>query len=195
MILLAAACLVASCARSQRFTVNGTLKDAKIVESVDSVLFESELLTVPVKVGVTDGAFTFSSKVKKPVIAKMTTPGWNNRTARLMILEKGDISFRNGRAVGTPLNDAVDAFLLHLPEVVRQHTDGDAEDRVQAVQDAFASFVSDHKDDPCAVYAIMLASQRLQPDFVQKLISSASPVIQNDGEVVKVKNKMKFMRR
>ena len=42
----------------------------------------------------------------------------------------------------------------------------------------------------CAVFAILLADQRLAPETVLKLIAAASPENQNVGEVRSLKNRM-----
>ena len=186
ILLLAAAAVLVGC--GQKFTVQGTLDDLKF-PAADSVVVEYETMTAPIKAAVQDGAFTLSGKVKKPTFAKVSTLGVSPRFTRVLVLEKGHISFKDGRAVGTPLNDAADAFTKSLNELNHQYQD--PESRREALEKAFSDFVSKHKKDPCAIYAILLGNHRMTPEFLLELIQSTSSEIQNDGDIHSLAKQLK----
>ena len=191
LLIAAAACLAVGCTRYQKFTVQGTLNDIKFPKA-DSVRMESELLDKPILVPVTDKAFVLQGKVKEPTIGKLFTVGTLRRNARFMILEKGEISFKDGIPYGTPLNDSTAAFTERLKRINEKYPnkEEDFEVRKKAIVDEFVTFVARHKDDPCATYAILLAEKRLEPEVVLRLIRSASPKIQNDGDVHTLKKSL-----
>ena len=188
LILLAAALLVAGCGKARPFTVNGTLEDAKISIQADSVRVECEAIEQTVKAAVSEGAFTLKGKVSAPSIAKFAAFGDYNQATRLIILEKGTISFRDGRAVGTPLNDSTDAFVQRYANLLKAYQD--PEQRLAAVKKEMSSFVARHKDDPCAAFAIMMSDQRLDPSFTLELINTVSPGIQNVGSIHAMKGRL-----
>ena len=114
--------------------------------------------------------------------------GSYKRQAKFMILEKGTITFKNGYAYGTPLNDSTAAFSERLRSMKNKYPNPeDMELLRQSVEDEFFAFVARHKNDPCAVYAILLAHKRLENDKLLKLIQSTSPEIQLDGDVHAIK--------
>ena len=80
------------------------------------------------------------------------------------------------------LNDAIVQFVDRL-KGFRTEYPGNPEGLKKAVEDEFVSFVTAHKNDPCATYAILLAKNRIEPKMILKLIDSASPKIQKDGDV------------
>ena len=184
LLIAAAACLAVGCSRSQKFTVQGTLKDIKFPKA-DSVRMESELLEKPIFAPVNDKAFIIQGKVKEPTIGKIFTVGTKRRNARFMILEKGTISFKDGIPYGTPLNDSTAAFTERLKSLNEKfpNKEEDKDARQKAFENEFITFVARHKDDPCAVYAILLAQNRMEPEVVLRLIRSTSTRIQNDGDV------------
>ena len=95
LLIAAAATLAVGCSRSQKFTVEGSLRDIKFPKA-DSVRMESELLDKPIIAPVNDRAFVLQGKVKSPAIGKLYTVGTTRRNARFMILEKGTITFKDG---------------------------------------------------------------------------------------------------
>lgn len=181
VILMAATCVFAGCSRSLRFTVESDVTSAGLPSYADSVMIEYETMVQPLKAAVQKKAFTIEGKVDKPVLAQIRAVGRDRKSSKTLILEKGTISFQNGLACGTPLNDATLAFTHHLKEVAEQHKG--SKDLLPAIEEAFASFVNEHKNDPCAAYAILLAKGRLPKDVITKLIASAGPDVQNHGDV------------
>ena len=183
LFLAVAACMVSGCHRPQKFTVQGTLKDIKFSKA-DSVRMESELLQKPIFAPVEDKAFVINGKVKDRTIGKIFAIGSYRREAKFMILEKGTISFKDGLAYGTPLNDSTAAFTERLRAVKNKYPNPeDRELLKKSVEDEFFAFVARHKNDPCAVYAILLGHNRLDNATLLKLIQSTSPEIQLDGDV------------
>lgn len=186
LFLAAAACLASGCTRYQKFTVQGNLRDIKFTKA-DSLRLESDLLDKPLVVPVNDKDFVIKGKVSSPCIGKIFSSS-ARRKSQFLILEKGTISFKDGLACGTPLNDSTAAFTERVKAVAHKYSNPeDRELRKKAIEDEFASFVSRHKDDPCAAYAILLAKNRIESDVILKLIQSASPKIQNDGDVKALK--------
>ena len=62
LLIAAAATLAVGCSRSQKFTVEGSLRDIKFPKA-DSVRMESELLDKPIIAPVNDRAFVLQGKV------------------------------------------------------------------------------------------------------------------------------------
>ena len=190
LFLAAAACLASGCTRYQKFTVQGTLKDIKFPKA-DSVRMESELLEKPIFAPVNDKAFVLQGKVKSPTIGKLYTVGTRKRNSRFMILEKGTITFKDGIPCGTPLNDSTAAFTARLKSLTDKFPNPeDKEARQKAFENEFIDFVARHKDDPCAVYAILLAQNRMEPEVLLRLIRSTSTKIQNNGDVHTLKKNL-----
>ena len=190
LLVATAACLAVGCNRPQKFTVQGTLKDIKFPKA-DSVRMESSLLAKPIIVPVNDRSFALRGKVKEPTIGKIFAVGTKRRNAHFMILEKGTITFKDGLACGTPLNDSTVAFTQRLRELNKKYpAPEDREARQKAIEKEFTDFVARHKDDPCATYAILLGHKRLSPDALLKLIRSASTTIQNDDDVHALKKNL-----
>ena len=190
LLVAAVACLTAGCSRPQKFTVQGTLKDIKFPKA-DSVRMESSLLAKPVIVPVNDRAFALRGKVKEPTIGKIFAVGTKRRNAHFLILEKGAITFQDGLACGTPLNDSTFAFTHRLRELNKKYpAPVDREVKQKAIEMEFTDFVARHKDDPCATYAILLGHKRLSPDALLRLIRTASTKIQNDDDVHALKKNL-----
>ena len=182
LLIAAAACLAVGCSRSQKFTVQGTLKDIKFAKA-DTLRLESDQLEKPILAVVNDKDFVIKGKVKNPAIGKIFSNS-ARRKSQFLILEKGTITFQDGHACGTPLNDSTVAFTERVKAIAHKYSNPeDRELRKEAIEKEFATFVSNHKDDPCATYAILLAKNRLEPGVILKLIDSASPKIQKDGDV------------
>ena len=182
LLIAAAACLAVGCSRSQKFTVQGTLKDIKFAKA-DTLRLESDQLEKPILAVVNDKDFVIKGKVKNPAIGKIFSNS-SRRKSQFLILEKGTISFKDGYACGTPLNDSTVAFTERVKALAHKYPNPeDRELKKEAIEKEFATFVSNHKDDPCATYAILLAKNRIEPKMILKLIDSASPKIQKDGDV------------
>lgn len=192
LFLAAATCVLAGCSRNQKFTVSGDLAAAGLPESITSFQIVSTGLDKPIDVEVKDKAFSVRGEIKKPAFAKLVSSSPDQKVYPALILEKGDITFSDFRPVGTPSNDADKAFTDQLTEIRKQHT-GNREETMKAAEEAFFAFVAQHKNDPCAVFAIMLADRRLLPETVLKLIESAGPDVRNEGEVRQLSKKMQGM--
>lgn len=188
VILMAAACIFAGCSRSLKFTVESDVASAGLPVYADSVMIEYETMVQPVKAAVHQKAFTIQGKVDKPTFAQIRAVGAQRKSSKSLILEKGTITFQQGRACGTPLNDATFQFHQRLKEISEAHKG--KQDLMPAIEAEFFSFVAGHKNDPCAVYAILLSSHVLSRDAITRLIASASPDVRNNGEVRSLSRKL-----
>ena len=188
--LTAAVCLLAGCSRTQKFTVSGELAATGLPANTKTIQLISEGLPLPIEATVTDGTFSMEGEVEKPVLAKLISDSQDQRVFPALILEKGAVTFLEGRPVGTPLNDENKAFIDQLKTIRKENADNRAASD-KATEEAYSAFVAKHKKDPCAVFAILLADQRLTPEFILQLISAASPEIQNVGEVRALADRMK----
>jgi hypothetical protein len=192
--LTAAVCLLAGCSRTQKFTVSGELAATGLPKNTKTIQLISEGLPLPIEATVTpDGTFSLEGEVQKPVLAKLISDSKDQNRFPALILEKGAVTFQEGRPVGTPLNDENKAFIEQLRTIRKENADNRAASD-KATEEAYSAFVAKHKNDPCAVFAILLADQRLAPEFILQLISAASPEIQNVSEVrslaTRIKKKM-----
>ena len=190
IILLAATCLLTGCSRGQKFTVQGTLKETGFKDAT-AVKIEYEMIEEPLEAPVTDEAFTIQGRVKKPTIAKLQAIGTKKRISRMFILEKGNITFEKGFAVGTPLNDSTFAFIRRVSELAQKYK-GQKEIQNKAIEEEFASFVTRHSNDPCAIYALKFGNHKFNADLMRKLIDGLSPAIKNDGEIHALENELRF---
>ena len=181
IVLLAATCLLAGCSRGQKFTVQGTLRDIGF-KGATAVKVEYEMIEEPLEAPVTDDAFKVEGRVKKPIIAKIQAIGTEKRMIRMFILEKGDITFERGYAVGTPLNDSTVAFIHRISDLAKKYS-GQKEPQVKAIEEEFTSFITRHADDPCAIWALKFGHHKVRRDLLRELIGVTSPEIRNDGEV------------
>ena len=190
IVLLAATCLLAGCSRGQKFTVQGTLRDIGF-KGATAVKVEYEMIEKPLEAPVTDDAFKVEGRVKKPTIAKIHAVGTEKRISRVFILEKGNITFERGFAVGTPLNDSTVAFIHRISDLAKKYS-GQKEPQVKAIEEEFTSFITRHADDPCAIWALKFGHHKLRPDLLLDLIKVTSPEIRNDGEVVALKKELRL---
>lgn len=193
LMIAAAAFFTVGCQRSLKFTVSSDLDSAKLPKTT-AVTLSSELLAKPIEVEVKDGAFTIQGEVEKPAFAVIMPKGGERKDNRALILEKGTITFQEGKAAGTPLNDANIAFTQQLKDIYAQHAGGSPE-LISAVNKAYLDFVTLHKDDPCAIFAIMHANRRISPEAQAKLIAAVSPEIRNNGEVRMASQRLKHLTK
>ena len=185
-LLLAAALLLAGCGRGSSFVVKGTLEDARITTPVDSVMVLNDQLPVALKAPVEKGEFKVSGKVDGAAFSWLSGLGGSRRVNRPFVAEKGTITFQEGLACGTPLNDENFAFTKRLQGLKDQYS-GDA--LKEATLKEFTDFLALHPSDPCALYAIHLADgSRLPGAWVKQIIEAAAPAIQNDSEIKAIYN-------
>ena len=180
--LMAAVCLLAGCNRMQKFTINGDLASAGLPAETKTIQLVSEGLPQPLVATVTDGNFSFQGAVKEPVLAKLISDSQDQKRFPSLILEKGAITFQDNRPIGTKLNEANKLFIEQL-NAVRKENAGNREALIKATDETYLAFVTEHRKDPCAVFAILLAEGRIAPETILKLISTASPAVQDVGEV------------
>ena len=109
----------------------------------------------------------------------------------MFILEKGNITFEKGYAVGTPLNDSTYAFIHRISDLAKKYT-GQKEPQVKAIEEEFTSFITRHANDPCAVWALKFGHHKIRRDLLLELIDVTSPAIQNDGEVSALKKELRL---
>ena len=193
--LLAACLLLTGCHRTQKFTITGDLAGAGLPESITSFRITSDELEQPFNVTVNeDKTFSFKGEVKKPTFAKLVSSSPDQKAYPAVILEKGNITFSEFRPVGTPSNDANKAFTDQITALRIEHR-GDKDATIKAAEEAFIAYVAQHKNDPCAIYAILLADHRLYPKTILKLIESTSAEIRNTGEIRQITRRMKELDR
>ena len=179
--LLAALLLLAGCGRGSSFVVKSTLEDARFSDRVDSVMVLNDQMQVALKAPVVNGEFTVHGKVDGAVYTWLSALGDTRRANRPFIAEKGTVTFQDGLACGTPLNDEDFAFTKRL-QGLRDQFSGDA--LKDATLKEFIDFITRHPSDPCALYAIHLGeSSRLPRAWMKQIIEAASPAIQNDTDV------------
>lgn len=189
LFLMAAACILAGCSRSLKFTVKSDLASAGFPENADTVLLANEVFQTPLKVGVKDGAFALKGKVETPQFSLLSAFGPGRKVTRSVILEKGDIRFENGNAVGTPLNDAATALTLGLQQL-SQEKKGDIEGLKKAASEMISAFVAEHKSDPSAIQALLFAERVMEPDALLALIASTDSEVRNHGEISILKGRL-----
>lgn len=191
LYLLAACLLLAGCHRTQKFTMSGNLAGAGLPENATSFQIVSEGLPQPIVVKVEeDKTFSVKGEIEKPSFAKLVSSSPDQKVFPAVILEKGNITFSEYRPVGTPCNDANKAFTDQITALRIEHR-GDRDATIKAAEEAFTAYVAKHKNDPCAIYAIMLADHRLFPKTILKLIESTSPEIRNTGDIRQITRRMK----
>ena len=183
------AILATGCNKGKKFTITGDLKSAGMAPYADTLLLMSEAFDNPVKIPVQSKQFTCSNRVTKPTYARLMVLGQENKYSTTLILEEGAITFQDGNACGTPLNDAATQFLGQIREIVRTNKE-DKETCGKLLEDAFFSFVAQHNNDPCAIFAILRSYTAMPHATVIRLIESASPDVQNNGSVRSLKTKM-----
>ena len=191
IFLTTLALLATGCQKQQKFTVSGTLWDAGFPTSAESIAIVSDAIDTPFEAVVEDDAFQIEGAVKKPVLAQLKAIGQNERLSKQFILEEGAITFKDGSACGTPLNDAILQFSNEITKVLRESSQN-LQDSEEALENTFFSFVAQHKNDPCAIFAILKSVTFLSPEAVVRLIESASPEIQEDATVSAWKERMKY---
>ena len=185
--LLAAMLLLAGCGRGSTYVVKSTLKDARLSSKADTVMVLNDQLPAALKAPVSDGAFSVRGKVKGTAYSQLSILGGDRRMTRPFIAEKGTITFQDGLACGTPLNDETFAFTKRL-QGLKDSYSGD--ELGEAIKKEFLDFIAKHPADPCAYYAIHLAdSRRLPGDFMAEIIEAADPAVRKDPDI---KNIYKF---
>lgn len=191
IFLTTLALLATGCQKQQKFTVSGTLWDAGFPASAESIAIVSDAIDTPFEAVVEGDAFKIEGAVKKPVLAQLKASG-QERLSKQFILEEGAITFKDGSACGTPLNDAILQFSNDITKVLRESS-RNLVDSEEALEDTFFSFVAQHKDDPCAIFAILKGVTFLTPEAVVRLIGSASPEVQEDATVRAWKERMQHL--
>lgn len=186
-LLAMAAVLTTACKGPSSFTVRGDLDSAGLLSPADSVMIEYDQLQAPLTAPVVDNAFTVTGKVEGAEFSKISALGGPRRSTKAFIAEKGTITFQDGFACGTPLNDSTRAFSLRLKALVDRY---DGEKLREAAEQECTSFITRHKNDPCAVYGLMIASRNMKPEAVLQLIESTSPAIRNNGDVRSISRRL-----
>jgi hypothetical protein len=191
IFLTTLALLATGCQKQQKFTVSGTLWDAGFPTSAESIAIVSDAIDTPFEAIVEGDAFQIKGAVKKPVLAQLKASG-QERLSKQFILEEGAILFKDGSACGTPLNDAILQFSNDITKVLRE-SNQNLEDSEEALENTFFSFVAEHKDDPCAIFAILKGVTFLTPEAVVRLIGTASSAVQQDATVIAWKERMQHL--
>lgn len=185
VILLTALALVATgCNKGQKFTLTGDLEKARFDAATDSLLLQSDAFPTVLTIPVRNGAFSYSGRLEQPALATLKAPGVKVAN-KLIIVEKGTITFENGYPRGTPLNEAFYELDQQVRETVRVNRTSP-----QAIPEAmfklFHDYLSQHADDPTAVLAIVTARRFLKPDQMAELIAMTPKSIQRDSHISKI---------
>lgn len=191
MIMAALAILVTGCSKGQKFTLKGTLENANFKQAADSLSLQSDYITTIYTIPVKDGAFSFSGRVEKPVLATLKELG-KKVVNKPIILEKGTITFENGFPRGTPLNDAFYNFSQQIKETLQANRETPQAAK-EALLNVFRDYLTQHSNDPSAVIAIMTARRYVTPDEMSELIALTSKSIQKDSHVDKIKMEIRMM--
>ena len=189
IFMTALAILATGCSKGQKFTLESDLASAHFDPKTESLVLESDVLSEPVTIPVNDGKFSYSGKVEKPAVATLKGVG-GKASAPMFVLEKGAITFQDGLACGTRLNDDASEFLRSIREIPKKHPGDRAATTEEAVQ-AVRKYVSDHAKDPSAILALSIARRFASAEEMVKLIESTSPAVQNDSHVQLMKVVMK----
>ena len=183
LIMAALAILVTGCSKGKKYTLTGSLETANFKQSPDSLILVSDdlpnIYTIPVK----DGAFSFSGRVVKPVVATLKEPG-KKVVNKPIVLEKGTITFENGYPRGTPLNEAFYELSQQVKETLRANP--------EALSKLYRDYLTQHSDDPSAVLALMSARRYMKPDMMSELIALTSKSVQNDSHIDKIKMELRM---
>jgi hypothetical protein len=190
LIMAALAILVTGCSKGKKYTLTGSLETANFKQSPDSLILVSDdlpnIYTIPVK----DGAFSFSGRVVKPVVATLKEPG-KKVVNKPIVLEKGTITFENGYPRGTPLNEAFYELSQQVKETIRANRENQ-EAIPEALSKLYRDYLTQHSDDPSAVIALMSARRYMKPDMMSELIALTSKSVQNDSHIDKIKMELRM---
>lgn len=181
IFMTALAILATGCSKGQKFTLEGDLASAHFDPKTESLRLESDVLSEPVTIPVQDGKFSYTGRVERPAVA--TLKGVEGKaSSKMIVLEKGVITFQDGLSCGTKQNDDASGFLRSVREIPKKHPGDRAATSEEAVQ-AVRKYVADHAKDPSAVLALSIARRFASPEEMVQLIESAAPAIQNDSHV------------
>lgn len=192
IFMTALAILATGCSKGQKFTLESDLASAHFDPKTESLVLESDVLSEPVTIPVQNGRFSYSGRVEKPAVATLKAVG-GKVSSPMLVLEKGVISFQDGLACGTKLNDNAADFLRSIREIPKKHPGDRAATTEEAVQAAH-KYVDDHAKDPSVILALSIARRFVSPEEMLQLIESTSPAIQNDSHVQLMKVVLKNRR-
>ena len=191
LIMAALAILITGCSKGQKFTLKGDMQGANFKQAADSLILQSDdlptIFTIPVK----DGAFSFSGRVPKPVLATLKEPG-KKVVNKPIVLEKGTITFENGFPRGTPLNEAYYELSQQIKETIQANRENPKATH-EAVSKLFHDYLTQHSNDPSAVIALMTARRYVRPDTMSELIALTSKSIQHDSHIDKISLELRLM--
>ena len=187
------ALLATGCKREQKFTLTSDLNEARFDLKTDSLTLQSEALPTPVTVYVKDGVFSCTGELEKPAIATLRGGGIMN-TTRQLILEKGTITFKNGLACGTPLNDAVYDLSQSLRKLEGDRF-GDKEANAEEAVKQTREYLAKHNNDPSAVVALLAVRRFTSPQTMSELIDMTSKEVQNDGSIRRIKSQIAKVKK
>ena len=186
IFMTALALLATACNKGQEFTLTGDLASAEFNPITESLLLQSDALPDIVTIPVQDGKFSYAGKVEKPAAATLKTVGAKTET-RMVVLEKGAITFQGGLPAGTKLNDAASELSRSMRTIMKENAGK------ESALKTLRSYLSDHGKDASAVIAIMIARRFVSPEELSELIAMTSPEIQTDSQVHRIKKQLNSM--
>lgn len=193
LIMAALLAIIATgCNKDQKFTLKGDLASARFEPGIDSLFLQSDAFSRVISIPVRNGSFSYRGRVGKPAFATLRAVG-DKPVTRMIVLEKGTITFQDALPCGTPLNDASSELNRSLRVLAKEHA-GDNAAIINAHEKAFRKYLSEHSDDPSAVIALHMARRLLRPAALSDLIDMTSAEIQNDGNVRKLKQQIRLRR-
>jgi len=175
VLMICAAFLAAGCSHSARFSVKGDLNTVGFdKDDTDSVMVYSHALDKPLETAVRNGEFSLHGKTDKPYIARLRGNGRISRIGLDFFLESGTIMFRNGQAVGTPLNDAVAGFMNRMEKLRTQYEENPADYR-NACTEEVQRYVMAHLNDPTGPYVLKMNRRLINMKIARELDEKISP--------------------
>ena len=193
IFLSALALLATGCNKGQEFTLTGDLASIGFDPMTTSLTLQSDALPELVTIPVENGTFTYTAKVEKPAAATLKTANVKAGT-RMLVLEKGTITFQDGLPAGTALNDAASELTRSLREIMRKGKGDVSAARAECV-DVLRTYLSQHGKDASAPIAIVVARRFADPAQLGELIEMTSKEVQNDSNVHKIKKQLKSMQK
>ena len=200
--------LVASCGKSNTFTVNGTLADESFEGMQAYLLNDGDVIDSAV---VTNGTFTFSGSVEQPYMAAVVAGGGNGRDYLTFVVEPGTITLDviEDKLGGTPLNDSLQLFMETITDkeleeqmttyIEQYYMAANAQDRAEAEHmydsleaisttllfDGATALYNNHRDDILGVYAMqmMCSTDRMTYTQLVDMLSDAPETVKSDKQV------------
>ena len=192
LIMAALAILVTGCSKGQKFTLIGDMETSLFDAATDSLILQSDGLPSLYTIPVVDKAFSYSGTVEKPSLATLKAPGERGVVSKLLVLEKGTITFERGYPRGTPLNEAFYELDQKVKEI-RKENRGNPQAGSEAVFKLYQDFLDKHANDPSAIVALVAGRRYMSPEQMSELIAMTPKSIQRDSHIDKLLKEIRLM--